>query len=134
MKSAVFLIVSLLFAAPTAVADPLTCDVSNYKAMAGLEALARADQLTVTWTGQDEVELRMRYGIQNREPIIRELAIRRPGESWTLLGENPQPFIARCRHVRSLEEPRISRRGALRITTQVASFLLCRMSPARHES
>jgi hypothetical protein len=30
MKSAVFLIVSLLFAAPTAAADPLTCDVSNY--------------------------------------------------------------------------------------------------------
>ena len=88
MRFAAMLIVSLLLAASLTSADPLNCDLSSYKATAGLEALSQADRLTVSWQGQDGVELRMRYAIDNREPIVRELSIRRPGGSWTPLGEN----------------------------------------------
>src|SRR5207237_8379911 len=56
--------------------------------MAGLEALSDANQRTVARRGEDEAVLRMRYGIQEGEPIVRELAVRGTRGSWTPLGEN----------------------------------------------
>jgi hypothetical protein len=75
-----------LVAAPVA-ADPLTCDLSKVKSVAGLTARVQGNYLLVSWAGQDATELRMRYAIDSREPVVRELSIRQPGRQWMTIGE-----------------------------------------------
>src|SRR4029453_9673506 len=75
-----------LVAAPVA-ADPLTCDLSKVKSVAGLTARVQGKYLLVSWAGQDATEPRMRYPIDSREPVVRELSIRQPGRQWTTIGE-----------------------------------------------
>jgi len=51
--------------APTtqASADPLTCNVGGYKALPGLAAAAADNALTVTWDGEKNQELRLRFTV-----------------------------------------------------------------------
>src|SRR5262249_6321490 len=77
-----------LFTAGTLVADPLKCDVSQYKAITGLSANVEQDLLAVSWTGQGGAELRARDAIDGGQPVVRDLAIRRSGGQWTTLGQH----------------------------------------------
>jgi hypothetical protein len=70
---------------------PLKCDLSEYKAGSGPTASVDQDVLTVTWDGQGNSELRARYAIDNGQPLIRELAVRRSGGQWATLGQNLTP-------------------------------------------
>lgn len=72
-------------------ADPLACGMTDYKANPGLIAGVEQDLLAVMWTGQGQTELRARYAIDRGFPIVRDLAVRRAGGKWTLLGENLKP-------------------------------------------
>ena len=56
--------VCALLGASAAGADPLTCNLSGYKAMSGLTAGVADDILTVTWDGDNGTELRMRFAIE----------------------------------------------------------------------
>src|SRR5439155_9760568 len=77
-----------LVAARASFADPLKCDVSQYKATTGLTANVEQDLLAVSWAGQGGAELRARYAIEGGQPVVRELAIRKSGGQWTMLGQN----------------------------------------------
>src|SRR5712692_464055 len=77
-----------LFTAAASFADTLKCDVSQYKASAGLTANVEQDVLIVSWAGQAGAELRARYTIDSAQPVIRDLAIRKAGGQWTILGQN----------------------------------------------
>src|SRR5712692_7505328 len=77
-----------LFTAAVSFADPLKCDVSQYKASAGLTANVEQDVLVVSWAGQAGAELRARYTIDSAQPVIRDLVIRKAGGQWTILGQN----------------------------------------------
>src|SRR5262249_17853347 len=74
--------VVLAFAASFASADPLTCNLAEYKATLGLTASCTTTELTLTWTGQQPDQLRMRLAIDGGTPTIAEIAIRKPGPSW----------------------------------------------------
>ncbi len=82
------LVIVLALVAATAAADPLTCDLSKYKPVTGLTARVDRDNLVVSWTGQGTTELRIRYAIDSREPILRELALHQAGREWMTIGEN----------------------------------------------
>jgi hypothetical protein len=75
--------VTLVLVASTVAADPLTCNLADYKAAPGLTAGIADEALVVTWDGENGAELRMRLGIEGGTPTIRELAIRRRGGSKT---------------------------------------------------
>jgi hypothetical protein len=77
-----------LVAARASFADSLKCDVSQYKATTGLTANVEQDLLAVSWAGQGGAELRARYAIDGGQPVVRELAIRKSGGQWTILGQN----------------------------------------------
>ncbi len=77
--------------APQLRADPLACDLANYRASAGLTASVAGDVLTVAWTGSTNTELRARYAIERGQPVVRELAVRPAGGEWAVLGENLLP-------------------------------------------
>jgi hypothetical protein len=67
------------------------CDLAEYKAGPGLTAAMEADALAVAWEGQGGSELRARYTIDNGQPLIRELAVRRASGQWATLGQNLTP-------------------------------------------
>jgi hypothetical protein len=80
-----------LSAASSAAADSLTCDLSGYTATAGLNAALEQDMLVVTWTGDPGTELRVQYGINAGQPLIRDLSVRKRGGAWATLGQNLVP-------------------------------------------
>ena len=81
---------SLLFQPLAAAAEPLRCDLTKYKATAGLTATLVENLLAVTWRGERGAELRARYAIVDGRPQIRDLAVRKLG-AWQSLGENLTP-------------------------------------------
>ena len=90
MKGLLALIVAVLLAT-AASADPLNCDLAGYTAQDGLTASVEADVLILGWTGDAGADLRMRLVIQNAQPMVRELAIRRRGGAWAVLGQDLSP-------------------------------------------
>src|SRR4051794_4208639 len=71
--------------------SPLTCDLRDYRPQAGLTAASTEGDLVVTWRGAREQELRARYAIETGQPLLRNLAVRKPGAAWVTLGENLTP-------------------------------------------
>jgi hypothetical protein len=65
--------------------------MGQYKAATGLTASMQAGVLTVQWAGGDGAELRTRYSVAGGTPVVRELAVRKTGGSWSTLGENLKP-------------------------------------------
>ena len=90
-------------AAQTAAA-PLRCDLSGYRAQTGLTAALGTTGLVVTWTGQDDAELRATFGIAEATPVVRELAGRRAGGAWGVLGQNLTPEYRVVSGVRRFSE------------------------------
>lgn len=86
--SVVFL--SLVATSP-ALAQGITCDLTEYRASAGLAAAVEQDLLVVTWTGQAGSEVRARFAIDKGQPTIRDLAVRKQGGQWATLGQNLAP-------------------------------------------
>ncbi len=72
-------------------ADPLSCNLSQYKAVQGLTATVEQDSLVVNWSGEQGAELRMRLGIDAGQPMVRALDVRRKGGQWVTLGRNLKP-------------------------------------------
>jgi hypothetical protein len=70
---------------------PLHCSVSGYQGAAGLSAAATADSLAVTWDGERNQELRVRFVIDTGTPTIAELAARKKGAAWGTLATNVTP-------------------------------------------
>ena len=90
MKTQIAL-VAVAFAASSASADPLTCNMTAYKPAPGLTAALAGDALAVTWEGAGGSELRARFGIDRGTPTIRELAVRHKGGAWATLATNVTP-------------------------------------------
>ena len=81
----------LLLAASTVHADPLTCDLTGYKATPGLTAAVADETLSVSWDGDNNQELRLRLTIASGTPTIKELALRKKGGQWATLATNVTP-------------------------------------------
>jgi hypothetical protein len=100
-----FVATGLVFLTASALAaDPLKCDVGQYKASAGLTAAVEQELLVVSWTGQGGAELRARYAIDGGQPVVRDLAIRKPGGQWVSLGENLVPEYQVTSGIRRMSE------------------------------
>jgi hypothetical protein len=76
---------------PRLSAEALTCSLSQYKATQGLTAALEQDTLVVSWAGQNGADVRARYGIDSGKPVVRELAVKKAGGQWTVLGRNLMP-------------------------------------------
>ena len=78
-------LLGLVFLASAALADPLTCNTTGYKAQSGLTAAVADNTLTVTWDGEKNREVRLRFTLNDATPTIRDLAVRAKGGSWATL-------------------------------------------------
>lgn len=72
-------------------ADPLHADLATYQAIPGLVATVAGESLTVTWDGDHNAELRLKFGIEGGTPTIQELALRAKGGAWRTLATNVRP-------------------------------------------
>lgn len=88
-------------------ADPLKCDMSQYKPTTGLSAAVEQDALEVTWAGEQGAELRMRLAVDGGQPTVREFAVRGGGGQWVTLGRNLTPEFRVTSGVRRVSEQQL---------------------------
>jgi len=83
-----------LFWASASAADPLSCNLSAYKAGPGLAAQADGDALVLTWDGDAGQEARLRLTLNNRTPTVADVSLRPAGGAWTSVISNAAPDFA----------------------------------------
>ncbi len=71
--------------------DPLTCDLAGYASGSGPAATMEQNTLLVTWAGDAGADLRLRLGLEDAAPIVRDLAVRPPAGAWGTLGRDLAP-------------------------------------------
>ena len=84
-------IIALVGWASVASADPLTCTVTGYKPIAGLAAVVADNAVTVTWDGEKDQEIRLRFTVNRGTPTIADLSVRVKGGAWASLASNATP-------------------------------------------
>lgn len=74
-----------------ATAQVPNCDFTGYKPMDGLRAEVRSGILDVVWRGESGQDLRADFTIRNRQPRVRELAVRKSGGQWAVVATDLVP-------------------------------------------
>jgi hypothetical protein len=92
----------------TGACQDLTCDLSGYKPQEGLTAQNRSGALEVVWQGERREQLRAQFAIRAGQPMVRELAARKSGGSWIVLGQNLTPEFEITSGVRRLSQQQIA--------------------------
>ena len=82
---------AVMLAAPAVYADPLACTTTSYKALPGLTAAAADNALTVTWDGEKNQEIRLRFVVNGGVPTIADLSVRTKGGQWSTLASGATP-------------------------------------------
>ena len=95
-------------------AQPLTCDLGEYKAAEGLKAESTAAGFQLAWQGDGSQQLRAVFTIRNHEPVIAELAIRRNG-TWGVLARDLSPVFDVISGRRRLSEQQMAPLRVLKI-------------------
>jgi hypothetical protein len=91
-----------------AAAQELQCDLSAYKAQDELKAQMKAGALELTWQGERGDQLRASFIIRGGQPMVKELAVRKTGGSWIVLGQNLTPEFEVTSGVRRLSEQQMA--------------------------
>ncbi|HKD06695.1 MAG TPA: hypothetical protein VKB79_12410 [Bryobacteraceae bacterium] len=84
-------ILSIVLFSAAAASAALQCDLAQYRSAPGLEAAQRGDSLDVSWTGERGEQLRAAFTIRDGQPVVSELAARRPSGKWITLGRDLTP-------------------------------------------
>jgi hypothetical protein len=80
--------------ATAAVADPVSCNLSAYKALPGLSAANRDGGLSIVWDGDAAQSLRLTLEVTDGAPRIRTLGIRRGQQDWVMLARDLSPDLS----------------------------------------
>jgi hypothetical protein len=72
-------------------AQGLDCNMQAYKAVDGIAAVSDHKSVTLTWTGESAQELRAQFTLRDGHPVVQELAARKPGGAWVILGKDLTP-------------------------------------------
>ncbi len=72
-------------------AQGLDCNMQAYKAVDGVAAVFDHKSVTLTWTGESDQQLRAQFTLRDGQPMVEELAARKPGGAWVILGKDLTP-------------------------------------------
>jgi hypothetical protein len=76
-------------------AQAMNCNMQGYKAVEGVRAVATAGAVTLDWRGEGQgvaaQELRARFALRDGKPVVAELAARKAGGEWVVLGKDLAP-------------------------------------------
>ena len=84
------LLCTTLFAG-LAAGQSLNCDLKAYKSQDGLTAAIRGDVVELQWSGERGEQLRAGFTLRDGQPIVHELAARKAGGTWVILGRDLTP-------------------------------------------
>ena len=77
------------------VAQGVSCNMQDYKAVDGLRVEAAGGGVTLTWRGEGQgeaaQELRAQFSLRDGKPVVAELAARKTGGAWVVLGKDLAP-------------------------------------------
>jgi hypothetical protein len=107
MRTVRAILIGLLITA-TGAAQELNCDMAGYKPQEGLKAQVHAGVLELTWQGERQEQLRAAFAIRNGQPMVEELAARRNGGKWIVLGKSLTPEFEITSGVRRLSEQQMA--------------------------
>lgn len=93
MKRTLTIAACALAAGAWCAAAPLHCDMGEFQPVRGMRMQPIAEGLRVEWPGAQTQELRAVFGIEQGGPVVRQLAARRRGGPWVVLGENLSPDL-----------------------------------------
>ena len=72
-------------------AQTTACNTKNYKPVDGIEMSLGFVDVTLTWQGEHDQQLRARFGFRDHHPVVEELAARAKGGPWIVLGRDLAP-------------------------------------------
>ena len=72
-------------------AQGVNCNMRDYKAVDGVRAVASGERVTLTWQGEAAQELRAQFALRDGQPVVEELAARKAGGAWVVLGKDLTP-------------------------------------------
>ena len=102
----------LLFAAALwtscATGQGINCDLKEYKPLDGLKAEVQNGVLEFSWQGARGQELRASFTIRDGQPTVAELAARKSGGAWIVLGQNLAPEFQVTSGKRRLSEQQMA--------------------------
>ncbi len=96
------------FLVAAAYAQNLSCDLKDYRPLDGLKAEMRSGALELSWAGARGQELRAAFTIRSGQPVVSELAARKTGGAWIVLGRNLSPEYQVTTGVRRLSEQQMA--------------------------
>ena len=100
-----FVVISILsISTAIAASAEMTCDLAGYRVQDGLKAQMRSGLLEVTWHGERREQLRAVFTLRDRQPMIQELAVKKAGGNWVILGGNLSPEFHITSGVRRLSQ------------------------------
>src|SRR5215469_12690979 len=85
------LIVSLVTVCGASAGQTINCNLIGYKPADGLKAEMRAGELEFAWRGEHDQQLRAVFTVKDDQPQVQELAARKNGGQWVVLGTALQP-------------------------------------------
>lgn len=71
----------------------LECDLSEYQRSAGVVAEKEGEALVISWEGEKDSWLRLRFSLTEGRPTIQEFAVRQNVNPWNILGRNLAPVF-----------------------------------------
>jgi len=74
-----------------AAAQPISCDMTGYKPRSGLTATSNAGAITLEWDGEAGASVQLQLAVNNGQPVVQRIAVRRKGGQWAVLGTNLTP-------------------------------------------
>src|SRR5580698_2299909 len=81
----------VIFVGGACAAGAESCDLKEWKPIAGVRVTAGEDGVDVEWPGERGEALRVRFGLHAGQPVVEELAAQRLGGAWVELGKDLQP-------------------------------------------
>ena len=86
VRAASLLLLAVAAGAPASAQRPtgeaLRCDLAGYRAGGGATAAVAGHALSVEWPGTAGERVRLRFGLRDGAPVIRELALAPAGGAW----------------------------------------------------
>ena len=90
MKSWSIAILATLVAC-AANARAVDCNTQGYKPVDGISLIAHGGSVEFVWPGEKGQQLRARFVLRNGQPVVEELAAKKPDGGWIELGKDLSP-------------------------------------------
>ena len=81
----------VVLCAGAAVAQAQSCNVQDWRPIAGVSVTESRSGVEIVWPGEHGQQNRARFALRDGQPVVEELAAKKAGGAWIVLGKNLEP-------------------------------------------